>query len=207
MNLISAREAFEKGLTRYFTGKYCKWNHLSERMISNGCCVECLKEKRSRSRQDKYESTKVWRLKNPDSRKIEAEKYRKKYPEKVAKNSKRWREKNLDANRERERLYARKIRATNPEKEKERLRRYNERQAKKRIDEAGREKPELCEICGLNEFRIVFDHCHAKGFFRGWICDRCNRVLGIVKDSKELLIKLKDYLEKNDEQNNHQRKK
>ena len=88
------------------------------------------------------------------------------------------------------------MRAMNPEAEKARLKRFTERQEIKRIQEAGREKPEFCEICKENEYRIVFDHCHSSGSFRGWICDRCNRVLGIVKDSPELLKELALYLEK-----------
>src|SRR5690606_23080923 len=96
MEIISAREAFNKGLTRYFTGKECSYGHLDERMISNGSCVSCLNERRKRTRQDKYEATKVWRLKNPDARRVEAENYRKKYPEKVSANAKAYRERNID---------------------------------------------------------------------------------------------------------------
>lgn len=91
------------------------------------------------------------------------------------------------------------MRASNPEAQKIRTQNYLKRQEEKRISIYGRQKPEKCEICNENEFRIVFDHCHVKGHFRGWICDRCNRVLGIVKDSCTLLNKLKDYLEKDNE--------
>lgn len=58
---------------------------------------------------------------------------------------------------------------------------------------AGRKKPELCEICGAMG-RICFDHNHETGKFRGWICHRCNVVLGFVKDNSELLKSLSDYL-------------
>jgi hypothetical protein len=207
MKIITAREAFNNGLTRYFTGKECMYGHLSERMISNGSCVDCLKERRARTRQDIYEATKVWRLKNPEARTKEAALYRKKHPDKVAVNAKAYRERNIEEVRKRERENARRMRSLNPEREKERLRRHSEKLAKRRVEEAGREKPDICDICGLNEFKIVFDHCHTKGHFRGWICDRCNRVLGIVKDDCELLSKMKDYLEKDFEQNNHQGEK
>lgn len=60
---------------------------------------------------------------------------------------------------------------------------------------AGRKKPEVCEICGGGG-RICFDHDHATGNFRGWICHRCNATLGFVKDNSELLIALSDYLKK-----------
>ena len=42
---------------------------------------------------------------------------------------------------------------------------------------AGRKKPEQCEICGAMG-RICFDHDHATGKFRGWLCVRCNGALG-----------------------------
>jgi Recombination endonuclease VII len=65
----------------------------------------------------------------------------------------------------------------------------------KRVKEAGRPKPSICELCG-NPGRIVFDHCHASGAFRGWICDPCNQALGLVKDNPELLRKMAAYLER-----------
>jgi len=58
---------------------------------------------------------------------------------------------------------------------------------------AGRKKPQECEVCGGGG-KICFDHDHAKGVFRGWLCDRCNKVLGFVKDNSELLIALAKYL-------------
>jgi len=61
---------------------------------------------------------------------------------------------------------------------------------------AGRRCPDVCDICGESARRIVFDHCHAKGRFRGWLCDRCNPTLGGVKDSTTLLAKMIAYLER-----------
>jgi len=53
-----------------------------------------------------------------------------------------------------------------------------------------------CEVCyelSLNDF----DHDHLTGNFRGWICRRCNLVLGMVKDNPVLLKNLALYLEVN----------
>ena len=64
---------------------------------------------------------------------------------------------------------------------------------------AGRKKPEQCDVCG--EIRtICFDHDHITEKFRGWICHRCNLVLGHVKDSSELLIKLSEYIKNSKKQ-------
>jgi hypothetical protein len=72
---------------------------------------------------------------------------------------------------------------------------YHPRIEQKRVERAGRPKPELCELCGLPG-KIFFDHCHLSGTFRGWICLNCNCALGHAKDNPELLRKMADYLEK-----------
>jgi hypothetical protein len=200
VEIIKSREAFELGLTRYFTGKPCLKGHISERMISNGSCVECLK------RATAYKRTKEWRKNNPGARTIEAQKYRKKHPEKVAARSKKWREKNIDFIRIKDRENKKRLRVTNPEKEKERLKKWKERRDIQRVSTAGRQKPDLCEVCNELHIRIVFDHCHGSGLFRGWLCDRCNRVLGLLKDDIILFRKLANYLEIFNEQINNQGK-
>ena len=62
-----------------------------------------------------------------------------------------------------------------------------------RAKNAPRPKPEQCEICGAMG-KMCYDHDHKTGKFRGWICNRCNLVLGNVKDNIELLISLSEYL-------------
>lgn len=63
---------------------------------------------------------------------------------------------------------------------------------------AGRKKPERCEICGVlgSDLKkgLCFDHNHATGEFRGWICGRCNTALGLVKDNPEILMAMINYL-------------
>lgn len=63
----------------------------------------------------------------------------------------------------------------------------------KQEEKAERKRPEQCEVCGAIG-TICFDHDHATGKFRGWICNRCNLVLGLVKDNSESLMKLAEYL-------------
>ena len=60
---------------------------------------------------------------------------------------------------------------------------------------AGVPKLSLCQICGSSE-KICFDHDHETGEFRGWICARCNLVLGHVKDNADLLESLAKYIKK-----------
>jgi endogenous inhibitor of DNA gyrase (YacG/DUF329 family) len=70
-----------------------------------------------------------------------------------------------------------------------------------REKEAGRKRPEFCELCGAfgkdTPKGICYDHNHNTGKFRGWICGRCNVTLGMVKDSTDLLQNMINYLNKN----------
>jgi hypothetical protein len=50
-----------------------------------------------------------------------------------------------------------------------------------------------CKICG-NTQKIVFDHCHQTSDFRGWLCDPCNRSLGILGDNVSSLVGVINYL-------------
>ena len=63
---------------------------------------------------------------------------------------------------------------------------------------ATRPRPDHCECCGVpaNTLKkaLCFDHDHATGEFRGWLCHQCNMVLGLVHDSCERLQMLSNYL-------------
>lgn len=54
-----------------------------------------------------------------------------------------------------------------------------------------------CEICGRTDIKIVFDHCHKRCVFRGWLCDTCNRSMGCLGDNTKGLLKSINYLLKN----------
>ena len=56
-------------------------------------------------------------------------------------------------------------------------------------------RPHHCEVC-LSTERIVYDHSHDTGLFRGWLCNACNVALGLVKDDPERLRGLAIYIEK-----------
>lgn len=55
-------------------------------------------------------------------------------------------------------------------------------------------KPEACEGCGSTD-KLCLDHCHITGLPRGWICHKCNTILGFANDDDERLRKLAKYLE------------
>lgn len=59
---------------------------------------------------------------------------------------------------------------------------------------------DCCVICKIPAAklskRLFVDHCHVTGQVRGLLCDRCNKVLGMVTDSTELLDAMNEYLNK-----------
>jgi len=55
----------------------------------------------------------------------------------------------------------------------------------------------VCKICGDDEpynTSLAVDHCHATGKVRGLLCSNCNRALGFMKDSVEILQNAIKYL-------------
>ena len=85
MDIISRKEAMERGLKRYFTGKPCKRNHYCERHSIDGQCVECGKIK-----------SKKMRLKHRDSRLSYEAQYRKDNHETVLERARDWRRRNIE---------------------------------------------------------------------------------------------------------------
>lgn len=55
-----------------------------------------------------------------------------------------------------------------------------------------------CNICGIHQAelknRLDTDHCHITGKVRGLLCHKCNKALGLFKDSSEILEKASKYL-------------
>jgi hypothetical protein len=52
-----------------------------------------------------------------------------------------------------------------------------------------------CELCNTTK-KLVFDHDHEKNIFRGWLCDPCNRSMGVLGDDANSLLKTVAYLSK-----------
>ena len=52
-----------------------------------------------------------------------------------------------------------------------------------------------CEICKSTQ-NLVFDHCHTKEVFRGWLCNSCNRSMGVLGDNIEGMLRCIHYLNK-----------
>lgn len=53
-----------------------------------------------------------------------------------------------------------------------------------------------CHCCGEYDDNLskslCVDHCHETGRFRGWLCNSCNKALGLCRDNPRMLV---EYLE------------
>lgn len=58
---------------------------------------------------------------------------------------------------------------------------------------------DVCAICSKPEptqAKLVMDHDHATGQFRGLLCSLCNPAIGLMRDEPETLRAAADYLER-----------
>ena len=66
-----------------------------------------------------------------------------------------------------------------------------------------RPMPNNCEICGREpgERSLHLDHDHETKKFRGWLCQQCNRGIGLLGDNLESLMRVVLYLQPLDREN------
>jgi hypothetical protein len=138
------------------------------------------------------EKAAAWRAAHPGENARRAAEWRATNPEKAKAHAAAYRERNRAtlAARERARYQA----DTSAAAERNRL-----NALARRVQEAGRPPGSACELCDdafdlTNTKAIHFDHCHATGRFRGWLCVKCNQALGLFKDNPILLEAAAAYL-------------
>lgn len=54
----------------------------------------------------------------------------------------------------------------------------------------------VCDICKKDNVRFHVDHNHQSGVVRGILCENCNRMIGMAKDSETILKRAIGYLKK-----------
>ena len=127
MEIISRKEAIEKGLKFYFTGNPCSKNHTSKRRCSTFKCLECervgasiqyhsKRELMLKRQKEQYEKHKEKRLKKQNE-----------YAEKNRKNKRLYDKKRHQEKKQEIMEYKKQYRAKNPLKAKEIARRYYEK--------------------------------------------------------------------------------
>ncbi|GAB3912657.1 hypothetical protein GCM10029964_120830 [Kibdelosporangium lantanae] len=62
------------------------------------------------------------------------------------------------------------------------------------IEELKARQGGVCAICGEVPERAVVDHCHKTGLVRGILCNACNRGMGMLRDSLDVLRSAVTYL-------------
>jgi len=50
-----------------------------------------------------------------------------------------------------------------------------------------------CQCCGASG-KLILDHCHQSGNFRGWLCHSCNVGVGKLGDNEEAIRRALDYI-------------
>jgi hypothetical protein len=105
-----------------------------------------------------------------------------------------WRQANPVKAREGYRRQAGKWAKANPEAQQAIYKRY-QRKKRGQIEAPTRPMPELCECC-IKSGKMVEDHNHITGKFRGWLCFMCNTSIGKLGDTPEGVTKALVYLEK-----------
>ena len=92
MDIVTRKEAKERGLARYFTGKPCPHGHVAERWASTSRCVVCDRK---------------YREANPEKISESKRKYREANREKILERKRKYYEANREKIRERQRKYRR----------------------------------------------------------------------------------------------------
>lgn len=118
---------------------------------------------------------KAWAERNREKRRAASAAWRKRHPEKALAATKAWE-------------------AKNPE----RVAQWQRKGSRKRAgvtNADGSTRVGPCEICTLPS-ELVQDHDHETGRVRGWLCQSCNRGIGLLRDSVSVLKCATHYLEK-----------
>lgn len=92
----------------------------------------------------------------------------------------------------------RKYREANREKLNEKRRNKLYSISKEDFDKLKHEQNNCCAICGKSPTRseLDIDHCHITGAVRGLLCNNCNRGIGHLQDSLDILKNALTYLSK-----------
>jgi hypothetical protein len=96
---------------------------------------------------------------------VRSQRYTKKFPEKIAAQSRKYYDIHADSILESKRRY-------------------------KGFPAPARPTSAVCECCGKppGKRKLHLDHDHTNGRFRGWLCVRCNTGIGLLGDSRDGIL-------------------
>jgi len=55
-----------------------------------------------------------------------------------------------------------------------------------------------CALCNKKKNNLVFDHNHETNRFRGYLCNECNRSIGMLGENMENMVKILNYINKDE---------
>jgi hypothetical protein len=58
-----------------------------------------------------------------------------------------------------------------------------------------------CALCNKKKNNLVFDHNHQTNRFRGYLCNECNRSIGMLGENMENMVKILNYINKDEKKN------
>lgn len=140
-----------------------------------------------RNKERVLENKRKWRKANPDAERLSSARRRVKNPEKARAIGRSWRLRNREKDTAASRAgYLRRKYGLSLERYKQLF-----------LQQGG-----SCAICveklilfGRGRKSAHLDHSHASGKVRAFLCGACNKALGLVKESKQVLSRMIDYLE------------
>lgn len=148
-------------------------------------------------REEKRRYDRERHLENPERKRKQAREWARANPEKNKERSLAW----CEANSERYKEGRHRWSMTNAKKNRERNLLKNYGLTSAQFSEMSESQGGVCAICGLppegdrHSAVLHVDHDHATGMVRKLLCWHCNAMLGIAKDSPEILRIAANYLE------------
>ncbi|AUR97537.1 coil containing protein [Vibrio phage 1.240.O._10N.261.52.F8] len=121
MEIITRKEAKERGLKRYFTGKPCKHGHIAERNVCGGHCCACIAERNRKHRNKIAEYNRKRYKQNKDKNAEICRKYYEQNKDNLIEMNRKYREQNKDKIAEKSRKYY----EQNKDKLTEKMRKWN----------------------------------------------------------------------------------
>lgn len=125
----------------------------------------------------KKDYNKAWTLRNPEKAKESRRRYREKNKEKLALSQKEYRER------------------TNYHRNYNLRTRYG--LSPEEYDNLLHKQGNVCALCGGidTKRKLAVDHCHNTGRVRGLLCKACNVSLGLLKENKQTILNMLEYLD------------
>jgi len=148
-----------KGLNRYFTGRPCKWGHITERSV-NGGCVQCIK-KHNDKRPKKTRKPNKYGVSRDEYKKLYAKDYYKNNKEYFQRKGTEYRKTHSSYLKEQNKIWKQKNRKKHCELNKKSRLRHLEK-TRERAKKYLRNNPHVMRVCGQNRRAREMN---AEGFF------------------------------------------